>query len=69
MDNFIDEIEGYKRNNEFIDIIRNLKLKKGIKNISKNLLFLYKNLTQKNFFTKEELILVQAWIYDIEKIL
>ena len=69
MDNFIDEIEGYKRNNEFIDIIRNLKLKKGIKNINKNFLFLYKNLTQKKFFTKEELILVQAWIYDIEKIL
>ena len=69
MKDFTDEIEGYKRNNEFIDIIDKIKLKRGVKNINKNLLFLYKNLIQKNFFKKKELKLVQAWIYDIEKML
>ena len=63
---FNQEIEVYRRGDEIIDILKKLKLKKGEKNFSYNLLLTYKNLIKKNFFNKSEILYLNKWLRDLD---
>ena len=69
---FIDynqEVPMYLQNKNILNLLKNLKLKKGYKNYSYNLIKSYKYLIRKKIFPKQELIFLKAWIYDINKLL
>lgn len=65
---FEDEIPGYRRNGEFMDILTSLSLASGAGALTKNLLACYEALVAKEFFPAKELDLVKAWITDVEKL-
>lgn len=66
MVDFEAEIPGYLGNDQFVKILENLNLQKGIKKISANLRKCYETLVDHDFFPRKELLLVEAWIEDIE---
>ena len=68
MSDFKDEIPGYLQNKNIVNYLEQLKLRKGIKNINKNLLKCYQFLNKKNLIDNRELELVRNWLSDIEKI-
>jgi hypothetical protein len=67
MDNFNDEVPGYKHNKEIARILENLGLKEGRGYMSKNLLCCYKALVRSGFLPNKEVDLVKAWLALIEK--
>jgi hypothetical protein len=66
---FKDEIDLYLYNKKIINLILNLNLKKGEKNYLSNILKCYKLLIKKKFIKKTELKYLNAWIFDINKII
>ena len=65
---FKDEISMYMNNKKIYDILKKLKLKKGIKNFDINLLSCYKILVKNNFFKKNEIIFLKAWLIDCKNL-
>ena len=62
---FEDEVPGYLNNSKICKLLENLDLKNGVENIEENLLRCYLMMTGNNYFEKEEMILVEAWIKDL----
>lgn len=66
MDDFYDEIIGYKNNAQIYESLKELKLQDGIENIPANMQICYKKLINMNLVDKKELILLAAWLKDIK---
>lgn len=67
LNDFKQEIEGYTRYEEFVNILEKVKLKKGEKFINSNLILLYKILIKNNFFKKKEMLILKNWLRYFEK--
>lgn len=61
-----EEMEMYRNLNFVSKILTNLKMVKGHKNYSKNLIIIYEKLVKLRIFPKKELSLVKLWIADID---
>ena len=68
MRDFEDEIPGYTRNKQFIKILEDLKLEKGLNEMSRNLQRCYEALVAIEFFPEQELDLVKTWVEDLEMV-
>jgi hypothetical protein len=68
MSDFKQEVEGYLRVKEFVGLLDNFKTKKGSDNLSINLKKLYRVLIKNHFFKEEEMIYLDAWLYDVRNI-
>lgn len=66
---FEQEVSGYLNNDQIIDDLRQLNLKKGDAYLFENLRLCYETLTAKGYIGKEELPLLDAWISDLKAIL
>jgi hypothetical protein len=64
-----EEFDGYVYNAEFMNRLIKIRLKKGQKNILVNMQICYQELIQAGYFPKEELTLLDKWVYDIKKYL
>jgi len=69
MRDFEDEIPGYLNNNRIVLILNDVKLKPGKDNALDNLVLCYEELVKEHIFPTEEMILVKAWLQDLERIL
>lgn len=66
MRDFRDEIPGYDKNREICRILDELDLASGEASVSGNVFRCYKSLVDQGIFPEKELVLVEAWIQDIE---
>jgi hypothetical protein len=66
IDDFKDEIPGYLNNLTICKSLEKLKLKKGTKNISANMVVCYEKLIELGCVGSEELSLLRAWLNDIK---
>lgn len=66
---FEQEISGYLNNDQIMEDLRQLNLKKGEAYLFENLRHCYEALTDKGYIGKEELPLLDAWISDLQAIL
>ena len=65
---FEEEVSGYLNNHIIMDELRALDLKAGEEFIYENLRICYQALTDKNYFDKKEMILLEAWTDDLQKL-
>ena len=68
MKDFKDEIPVYLDADNIYKILNNIKLKSGYKNYLANLVKCYQALCNKGFFPNKEMILVNAWKKDLDKL-
>ena len=68
MNDFKLETPMYLNSKVFNDIIKKIKIKKGKKFFSYNMLNIYKQLVKNNFFKKKELTYLKAWLSDCSKL-
>jgi len=69
MKDFEDEVVGYQNNSQIMTELSKLELASGQENISNNLMRCYEKLVEMKLIGSEEILLVQAWLQDLEKIL
>ena len=69
MKDFEDEIPGYTNNFNICKELQSLNLKAGQAHIYENLITCYQKLIDINVIGKEEMILLNAWISDLKKVL
>ena len=65
---FEEEIPGYLLNSKIAICLNNLKLKKGRKHISENMMACYTALAQADIIPFKELDLLQCWLDDLKKL-
>jgi hypothetical protein len=65
MHDFRDEIPGYMRNRELIEVLDALALETGVAKVTSNLRQCYAALVAAGFFPDAELELVEAWLADL----
>lgn len=65
---FVDEIPGYKLNQDIINCLKEIKLKQGKINFNENLLICYEALVEQDIFESKEIRLLELWIQSIENI-
>jgi len=68
MKDFTDEIPGYQRNQELINLLTDLELDNNRTAVGSNMLRCYEKLVEEDFFTNNELSLVHNWLDDLEAI-
>lgn len=68
MRDFADEIPGYMRNRELVEILEGLLLRTGLDAINGNMLACYEALVKMEFFPAKELDLVSAWLDDLDRV-
>jgi hypothetical protein len=68
MRDFNDEVPGYQRNRELVQVLEGLVLAAGQGQVGANLRTCYAALVARNFFPQEELSLVDAWLSDLERL-
>ena len=68
MEDFGDEISGYKNNYSLMKNLIRLKLKTGPKNIKQNMFLCYEKLIDMKIINKKEIKLLVAWFKDLENI-
>lgn len=68
MRDFVDEIPGYRRNRELVQVLANTSLQPGAGAVGDNLQRCYEALVQQDFFGREELDLVAAWREGLETV-
>ena len=66
---FEDEIPIYLNSKKIIEVLNGLKLKKGNKFYSQNLLKCYKNLILHKIIDKKEYVYLNSWLKSLKKIL
>lgn len=66
MRDFADEIPGYQRNRELVQVLADTALLPGVGAVNDNLQRCYEALVKHNFFSREELDLLAAWRDGIE---
>ena len=69
MDDFADEINGYLFNRILAEKLTSLPLREGQTHIADNMLQCYRLFIDMKLIEKEELVLVDAWLDDIQKIM
>lgn len=67
MSDFKDEISGYTNNAAIVHNLNNLELLKGQENIPANMQLCYTKLVEMALVDERELILLAAWLNDIQK--
>lgn len=65
---FKDEVPGYLNNGRIREILSGVRLQRGTKATSENLLRCYEALVEHEIFPKAELALVKAWLQDLKGI-
>lgn len=65
MRDFTQEIPGYLRNREFVDLLMALELSAGVDSVGDNLSRCYAALAQRDFFPQAELHLLESWLADL----
>ncbi len=68
MSDFSSELEGYQRNKEFVGVLERLSLQAGADATTQNLRTCYEELVRHHFFDDRELLLVDAWLNDLEAV-
>lgn len=68
MKDFLDEQVGYEYNEAIMENLMHLSLKNGPSHIAENMLSCYKQLIQMGCIGEEELILLKAWLKDMDAI-
>lgn len=68
MADFRDEIPGYDRNKELVEVLENTCLEQGDDKVAENLRSCYEALVKAKFFPEKELELIDAWLLDLSKI-
>jgi hypothetical protein len=68
MNDFRDEISGYNNNAQIVKVLKELDLKDGIENISKNMKLCYNALIELGFVGQQESMLLDAWLKDINSL-
>lgn len=68
MRDFQDEIPGYTRTKELVDILEHLRLAGGVAAIPKNMMSCYQALVQARFFDAKEMALLTDWLTDVEQL-
>jgi hypothetical protein len=68
MNDFRDEISGYNNNAQIIKSLKELDLKEGLANIPENMKLCYNRLIELGFLDKQEIILLDGWLKDINLI-
>ncbi|OFY62878.1 MAG: hypothetical protein A2V64_09235 [Bacteroidetes bacterium RBG_13_43_22] len=68
MKDFCDEISGYNNNAAIINCLKNIDLKEGIENIGTNMVLCYGKLIESGFLGENELILLNAWLKDVNSV-
>lgn len=68
MHDFEFEIPGYTLNGRIIQILEEINLLPHEGNTLKNLILCYESLVKNKIFPKEELVLVNAWVRDVENV-
>lgn len=68
MNDFSKELQGYLRNQEFVEILNSTELKKGKENMVENLHKCYQVLITEGFFENKEIFLLEEWIKDFHRI-
>ena len=66
---FEEETLLYNDSKKIIDLIYNIKLPSGQKNITQSLYKIYKVLIKQKYFPKKELLLLNSWIKDLNNII
>lgn len=66
MRDFTDELPGYQRNRELVQVLERLDLKPGIGGVGANMRTCYERLVAHNFFPVRELDLIDSWLDDLE---
>ena len=65
MRDFRDEIPGYTRNKDFIEVLERLTLDNDTTAVGDNLLHCYQSLIDAGFFADRERLLVDTWLRDL----
>jgi len=68
MHDFRDEVPGYINNLEICQSLLELNLKKGIENISSNMIICYEKLIEMRFVGSGEMPLLMAWLGDLKEL-
>jgi hypothetical protein len=68
MRDFVDEVPGYLQNRRIGEILGGLALPGGVDHIADNLRSCYEALVQTGILKREELTLLEAWLWDLEQI-
>jgi hypothetical protein len=68
MKDFHDEICGYNNNAQIINCLKNTDLNEGLENIATNMVLCYQKMIEAGFFGENELILLNAWLKDINSV-
>jgi len=68
MNDFQKELNGYLRNEEFMNILLALELNLGEEYMSENLYKCYERLIKEGFFEVNELKLLEEWLKDIQEL-
>lgn len=68
MNDFRDEISGYNNNSQIYKSLKILNLKEGVENIPTNMIICYKKLIELKLIYPDELLLLDSWINDCQKI-
>ena len=63
---FEDEVPGYLQNHELAGLLETVPLEGDVVNVSSNLRRCYAALVESGIFPEKELLLVDAWIHDVE---
>jgi hypothetical protein len=67
MRDFHDEVPGYLRNKQLVEILERIELSKSAELMGANLVICYEELVKAEFFPEKEVDLVNAWLADINK--
>jgi hypothetical protein len=67
LDDFRQEVTGYLHNDEIIQNLKSLDLKKGVHNIFDNMFMCYEKLSEMDLVLASEIDLLQGWIDDISR--
>jgi len=65
---FQDEVPGYLKNTRICGLLGQLRLKPGKEAVSENMCHCYEALIRLDIFPAKELVLLKAWLADLEKI-
>jgi hypothetical protein len=68
MRDFNDEIPGYLNNKKILQCLMDIDLYEGSSKIGENMILCYKQLINEGFLLPDELIMLEAWLTDIDNL-
>jgi len=67
MRDFTDEVPGYTRNREMVELLEGLTLARGAAEVGNNMMICYEKLIETGFFPAREIDLLSAWLHDVKQ--